>query len=164
MAFFKTELYLFFIGLFSLYMVLSGRMSIRDKLNKKTQFVLNFLMSIVGFAFLIFAFHEFSSSMILGVILMIFAVIAFLLVFLDFRELKKSKHSREQAIPIHLTKMMSAFIASVTAFFVVNNRLLPPLVAWLSPTLIGTLLIVYWRRKYSIKQGKGEVIRKKESF
>jgi hypothetical protein len=49
-------------------------------------------------------------------------------------------------IKTHLTKMMGSNIAAFTAFLVVNNKILPDIVAWLLPTAIGTFLIIKWRR------------------
>jgi hypothetical protein len=53
----------------------------------------------------------------------------------------------------HLSAMLISCIATVTAFLVVNaGRFLGagthPLV-WLGPTLIGAVLVAYWKRRYS---------------
>jgi hypothetical protein len=44
--------------------------------------------------------------------------------------------------------MLGSYIASVTAFLVVNNTILPPMIAWLLPTAAVTPLIVTWSRKH----------------
>jgi hypothetical protein len=47
--------------------------------------------------------------------------------------------------------MMVSCIGTVTAFFVVNAVYLLPaytFVAWVTPTVVGIPLIVYWRRAY----------------
>ena len=47
--------------------------------------------------------------------------------------------------------MMGSYIAAMTAFIVVNNTILPEIVAWLLPTVIVTPLIIKWSRKYKIQ-------------
>jgi hypothetical protein len=47
--------------------------------------------------------------------------------------------------------MIGAYIASITAFLVVNNTILPSLVAWLAPGVLLTPLIFYWINQYKGK-------------
>ncbi|PSQ39778.1 hypothetical protein BRD13_01815 [Halobacteriales archaeon SW_5_70_135] len=49
----------------------------------------------------------------------------------------------------HLTRMVAAYIATVTAVSVVNLTLVNRVVSWLWPTVVGTLLILYWQAKYA---------------
>lgn len=52
----------------------------------------------------------------------------------------------------HIGRMLGAYIATLTAFLVVNGEFFPtPLIAWLGPTVIGTPLIFYWIKKYRQK-------------
>jgi hypothetical protein len=51
----------------------------------------------------------------------------------------------------HMTRMLSAYIATVTAFSVVNFRFLSPVARWLWPTMLGTLIITIWTRYYRKK-------------
>lgn len=46
----------------------------------------------------------------------------------------------------HMGNMLGAYIATVSAFSVVNFTLLPPLVRWLWPTAVGVPLIGLWIR------------------
>jgi len=48
----------------------------------------------------------------------------------------------------HMIGMLSSYIATVTAFSVVNFTFLPPVARWLWPTLVGTPLIVVWVAYY----------------
>ena len=43
----------------------------------------------------------------------------------------------------HLTLMLAAYIAAVTAFSTVNLHMLPLVARWVWPTVIGTLLITW---------------------
>ena len=55
----------------------------------------------------------------------------------------------------HLSNMLAACIATSTAFLVVNQprlpaelaQLVPPIVIWLAPTVLGSPLIIWWSRK-----------------
>jgi hypothetical protein len=53
----------------------------------------------------------------------------------------------------HMGKMLGAYIATVSAFSVVNFAFLPPLIRWLWPTAIGVpgifIWISYYRRKFN---------------
>ena len=42
--------------------------------------------------------------------------------------------------------MLGAYIATVSAFSVVNFTVLPPIVRWLWPTAVGVPLIILWIR------------------
>lgn len=48
---------------------------------------------------------------------------------------------------MHIGKITGGYIAATTAFVVVNNTFLPPLLAWLAPGVLGNIYIVYWIRK-----------------
>jgi hypothetical protein len=52
---------------------------------------------------------------------------------------------------IHIQRMVGSYIAALTAFLVVNNTYLPPLMAWLMPTIIMTPLIFYWSKKNAFR-------------
>ncbi len=54
----------------------------------------------------------------------------------------------------HLTRMCAAYIATTTAFVVVNVNFLPQLVVWLGPTVIGSAGITYWTIVYKQKFAK----------
>lgn len=51
----------------------------------------------------------------------------------------------------HLNRMLAAYVATVSAFSVVNFSFLPPVVRWLWPTVVGTVGIALWARHYRRK-------------
>jgi uncharacterized membrane protein len=51
-------------------------------------------------------------------------------------------------VPLHLTRMIAAFIATVSAVSAVNLTGALGFLAWLWPTILGTPLIAYWARRY----------------
>lgn len=54
----------------------------------------------------------------------------------------------------HIGSMLGAYIATFTAFLVVNNSFLPEIVAWIGPTVAGTPLIAWWTRTWRGKLEK----------
>ena len=48
----------------------------------------------------------------------------------------------------HMIGMLGAYIATFTAFVVTNATFLPVLVRWLGPTLLGSIGIMVWLRRY----------------
>ena len=55
----------------------------------------------------------------------------------------------------HVVRMGAGYIATVSAFSAVNFLFLPPVLRWLWPTLLGTPLLVYFRRKYESRFAPG---------
>jgi hypothetical protein len=54
-------------------------------------------------------------------------------------------------VPSHDGRLLTSYVAAVTAFSAVNFTFLPTTVRWLWPTLIGTVGIVLWVRYYRIR-------------
>src|SRR5437867_9340159 len=51
----------------------------------------------------------------------------------------------------HMAGMLGSYVATVSAFSVVNFTFLPIAVRWLWPTVIGTPLIALWITYYKIR-------------
>jgi hypothetical protein len=49
----------------------------------------------------------------------------------------------------HIQRMAGAWIASLTAFAVVNLTMLPDPVVWLGPTVLVSPLVTYWTRRHA---------------
>lgn len=61
----------------------------------------------------------------------------------------------------HMSGMLAAYIATVSAFSVVNFHFLPPLVRWLWPTVVGSIGIAIWTRHYHEKFRSADEARNK---
>lgn len=59
----------------------------------------------------------------------------------------------------HFQGFGAAYIAATTAFLVVNINFLPPLLIWLSPSVVGAVLITLTSIKYKKKFSKNEKIK-----
>jgi ABC-type enterochelin transport system permease subunit len=88
-----------------------------------------------------------------GLILPVFGTLS---TFQMFSELRLFLKLRKQALPKntwlkrHIGMMMGAYIATFTAFVVVNiNDFQPAWVPWLLPTFFGVPISIYFTRKFT---------------
>jgi len=138
--------FLFAIGIFSSYFLLSGYRSIKFKQNAHN-YTADKIIAIAILATGIFMVlwpiiikHQ------INIVLLVFGSMSLafgisdLLAFRNINELKKSW------LKMHLGKMTGGYISAVSAFFVVNN-VLPGIWNWFTPGIIGSIYITYWMRK-----------------
>jgi len=64
----------------------------------------------------------------------------------DLMLFNKPDFLKKNWLNLHLSKMIAAYIAAVTAFIVVNN-VIPGIYAWFAPGIIGGFFIRYWIQK-----------------
>lgn len=141
--------FLFLIGLFTIYLVVSGNLALRFKTKKKAHYkdiltsggmmLCCLIMIILGING---AIHSSSTS----VLYFVFGGIGLFLTCKDFKFYKAITTKKNTWMVLHIGKMNGALIASVTAFFVAGLGL-DNLVIWMLPTVIGTMYIIYWSRK-----------------
>ncbi len=142
-----TNPFLFAIGCFSLYLVLSGRRVLKITNSPTTlDYLISGTMLFLAAAMIINYFYPFFLSSGSNLVLLIFGGIGLTLSARDFNWYKKPKELLKNRIRLHLIKMTGGYIAATTAFFVVNE-ILPGIWGWITPTIIGSILISYWTRK-----------------
>lgn len=81
-----------------------------------------------------------------GVVMVVFGGIGVLVGGGDLRAFQSGDHA--PWLVNHLSRMVGAYIATVTAVSVVNLESAPAVVAWLWPTAVGVPLIFYWQAEY----------------
>ena len=86
-----------------------------------------------------------------GMVAIVFGVIGLLFGMSDMRDFLHHPADKMAWWYSHMTRMLAAYIATVTAFSVVNFQFLPHLVGWLWATVAGTVGIVIWTRYYRRK-------------
>jgi hypothetical protein len=85
-------------------------------------------------------------------VILVFDAILAALLLLDLKIFNKSKpFTKNQWLIRHITRMVPAYIATVTAFLVVNVSYEYPLVIWLAPTVLFVPVIIYNIRKYRVR-------------
>lgn len=83
-----------------------------------------------------------------GTVLVVFGVIALVFARADFVAFRASDLDPRAWFFEHIRRMGGAYIATVSAFTVVNATFLPTVARWLLPTVVGTLAIWYVSRQY----------------
>ena len=150
--------FLFIVGVFTLYMVSTGYRYIRLRLEgidndpKTLDWVLTGSMGIAGLCFILFGGWQLYMKINFGIVLLVFGLIGILMVRTDLQNYKGKAAERNYWLLAHLQRMTGAYIASLTAFLVVNmDRLpsfIPGILYWLLPTAVLTPMIIFWSRKY----------------
>lgn len=138
------------IGLFSSYLIVGGRLAIQFRRNpnlQKYMYWLAIYILIVGI--LMIGVPVYLNGKI-NLVLTVFGVAALLFGLRDLRLYKNQAKRIQSSMVLHIGNMVGAYIASVTAFLVVN-QVLPSYWNWFLPTIVLTPYIIYQSRKYSSK-------------
>lgn len=143
--------FLFIIGLFTIYLVISGNQILTfksqnkqkalsiDKIISASMLILSIPMVLLG----VYGLFAGSSSHFLY---LFFGGFGLSLSIRDFMFYKNCKTKQKEWLSNHIGKMIGAFIASITAFIVAGLGI-GNLIAWILPSVLGTIYIIYWRKK-----------------
>ncbi|MCB0478252.1 MAG: DUF2306 domain-containing protein [Crocinitomicaceae bacterium] len=138
--------FLFSVGVFSSYFLLSGYRSLKFKnpnIHLSLDRLLAWIIFFTGFGMITYPIYVSNS---INIVLTVFGVASIIFGFQDLRLFRNREKLKKSWLKSHLGKMMGAYISAVTAFVVVN-QLLPGVWAWFGPSIPGTFYIVYWMRK-----------------
>jgi len=151
--------FLFMVGVFTVYMVSSGVRYLRFKplvgLQKATflDWFISAAMLISGILFVGFGVLQLSKSNFFGVVFLSFGLIGMLFVYQDYKNFKGITKSSNFWMIAYIGRITGAYIASLTAFLVVNIKYvpieLPAFIVWLFPTAIIVPFIIRWTRSYN---------------
>ena len=150
------NIFLFLIGLFTIYLVLAGNRALTFKRKKQANWIdklISGTMFLCSITMLIFGIYSFINSNTLGILFLFFGGFGLLLAIKDFIFYKKPVKPKNAWLILHLGKMIGALIASITAFIVAGLGI-GNLISWTLPTILGTIYIVYWKRKVKTKPAK----------
>ncbi len=156
-----TNYFLFIVGIFTLYMIITGKRYIYLKLlgsKQKPQmldWIITIIMLVFGIVFIVFGIYFVVKSNYFGLVFIVFGYLGLSFVKTDFNNFKGKFKSKNYWLLAHLQRMIGGYIASLTAFLVVNVAYLPKVPAfvfWLLPTLIFLPLILKWSRMYEVKK------------
>lgn len=151
------NVFLFIVGVFSIYMVSTAQRSLSLKGIESGQkpntidWILTLLMSLFGLVFLIYGGLLLANSKNFGFVLLVFGFISVLMAKKDIAIYRGNIKITNYWLIIHISRMVGAYIASITAFLVVNNTILPGIIVWLAPTVLFTPLNFYWINKHKGK-------------
>lgn len=150
--------FLFIVGVFTLYMVCSGKRYLYLKNLSKGQqpklidWLLTGFMLLFGILFLVFGAYHLTNKNSFGIVFLVFGAIGLRFVRADFRNFRGKTNVENVWLVAHIQRIIGAYIATLTAFLVVNNKIMPSYIAWLLPAVILFPLIVVWVRKYKVKR------------
>jgi uncharacterized membrane protein len=92
----------------------------------------------------------------IGRVAMIFGTIGVIFATRDITEFVRPSSDKNNWWYSHMSGMLTSYIAAVSAFSVVNLKMLPTNVRWLWPTAIGVPVIILWvgyyRAKFSVNK------------
>lgn len=158
MCILKPQQFLFYVAIFSFYLAFTGERMTKRKRPSDAAAVQDWtaaiLAALAGTVLLVRGGMLLAGGTSFGWVNVVFG--AFCLGFSanDMRLFVKPPHEKMHWFFTHLTRMIGAYIATFTAFCVVNVKFLPSLAVWLLPTVIGTIGIavwqVYYRRKFAV--------------
>ncbi|QBQ41353.1 hypothetical protein E2P86_09365 [Sphingobacterium psychroaquaticum] len=144
--------FLLLIGIFTIYMILSGNRALTFNPKYKTK--AHAIDKIISVGMLIIALIMLSLG-VLGLIQKIensilylfFGILGSFMATNDFKIYRQFKERKNARILSHIGRMVGALIASFTAFLVAGLHIGSTIV-WIAPTIVGTAYIIYTSRKY----------------
>ena len=149
MSIITGNVFLFLIAIFSFYLAFSGMHFAKNRTGVPTRvdlIAVNFmLLSGIGMWILAIIFFIDNDSQFIT--LTVFGFLALFLGYGDFQTFKDQTAIGKGRIAKHLTNMMGATIAVVTAVLVVNPPTNPEWVWWILPTVLITPVIFWWNKK-----------------
>lgn len=155
MAILHPNSFLFMVGVFTVYLVGTGARTISSKnpiANQPLDRLLQLGMVCSGLSLGYLGTVGILNGNNFGIVYLVFASIGLLMVMQDFKNSRGQQLDKKAYLRKHLQRLGGGFIASSTAFLVVNLRELPdwfPVWAlWLLPTLLISPLISFHSKKY----------------
>lgn len=141
--------FLFSIGVFSIYLLITGRRSLyRPNINTRIDKGIAGLIILTGVSMILSGLMLYKQT---NIVLLAFGIGGTLLGLQDIYTLNDPKRTLDNRLTGHIVKITGGYIASITAFFVVNDTL-PGTWNWFAPTIVGIPIVSYWTRKIKTAQ------------
>lgn len=164
MSLIRSGLFFLLVALFSFYLALTGYRVLYRKTPEqrpgKADWTAVSTMVLGSLVLLAYGVYLMLTSSF-GTVAIVFGVIGLLFGTSDMRDFLHHPPDKMAWWYSHMTRMLAAYIATVTAFSVVNFPFLPPVARWLWATVVGTVGIVIWtrfyRRKFSAHRAQRDI-------
>lgn len=149
------NLFLFLIGIFTIYLILAGNRALTLKSKTKTKAdwidkLVSGIMLLVSIGMLILGIIGMIQKVENSILYLFFGGFGVFMTIRDFQTFQVFTEKKDAWLISHLGRMMGALIASVTAFLVAGLHIGTTLV-WIMPTILGTVYIVHWNRRLKSK-------------
>lgn len=140
------NVFLFCVGILTIYLVATGYRCLKYRDQRKSLW-LDFSLTLVMliFSFILLAYVPIIKGKI-NVLFTIFGLLGLSLTIQDLFAYRNRQKLSENVLKMHIGKISGAYIASVTAFVVVNS-LIPGVYGWILPGILGSFYIVYWNKR-----------------
>ena len=156
--------FLFTVGVFSVYLVITGLRYLRFKnpdLSAETvDWLISGVMLLSSLAMVMMGIRVLLAGNSFGIVFLAFGFAGGLFSITDFANFRGKFRSKNFWQLVHLQRMTGAFIASATAFLVVNTTdltgVIPSFVAWLLPSAVLVPMIFIWNKRYAIEKDANE--------
>jgi uncharacterized membrane protein len=156
------NLFLFAVGGFTLYMIISGYRIIHLKRQLKTtdspigtiDYAITLFAVVFGAFLIALAAFALKNGNSFSIVPAVFGGICINYARLDYGLLKGKKPVKKHWMASHITRMMGGLIATYTAFLVVNVHIQQDWILWLLPTIVGSVLIAKFLKQYAPKSSK----------
>lgn len=143
MCFLKTNIFLFLVGFFSFFLACTGYRVLQLKSiynnNLKPQFI-DFAIAITGIlagiSIYVLAYFLFVKENNFGFVCLVIGSVSFILGILDIRKFYIIITDKFYWMRAHAIRMAGAYVATVTAFIVVNVQINQGWILWILPTFI----------------------------
>jgi uncharacterized membrane protein len=142
MSLVKSNWFLLCVGFFSFYLTSSGYLVLQAKAAKNIDTVkpMYWLVCLLGFvagiAMLGLSVNMFSKGSMFGTVPLVFGLLSSGQSFLDYRMITTDGKPKQVWLKSHALRMASAFVATLTAFVVVNIQIEQQWILWLLPAML----------------------------
>jgi hypothetical protein len=160
MSLIRSGLFFLLVALFSFYLAFTGYRVLYRKTARQHAGNADWLavtVMLAGSVTLIAYGIYLTLTSSFGTVAIVFGAIGISLAAADARAFLNQPTDKKAWWYTHMTRMLGAYIATVTAFSVVNFQFLPPVARWLWATVVGTLGIIIWTRYYKKKFNRTSV-------
>ena len=161
----RENWFLFMVGIFSCYLVLTGYRALKLKMlhrgqkAEKIDWFILIISLIAGRGLIAMGVWMFwSQGNSFGLVPFIFGGVMMSGVKEDYQRFTVPPTEKNHWLLKHIVGMMGGYIATLTAFLVQNVNTDPSFIAWLAPTVILTPVIIYSTNK--IRKGKSKIVLK----
>ena len=138
--------FLFAVGIFSLYFVLTGNRALNFKRKNpdlKIDKLISIIMITTGVLMILLPIILTKS---INIVLVVYAIVGIIFSVSDLILFRNPRRLRKGWLKLHLGKMLGGYISATTAFVIVN-QFFPSFYGWFIPGIVGGFIIAYWMRK-----------------
>ena len=151
LSYIHPNLFLFFISVVTLYALITGKRYIaktKDDTILTIDWIISGIMALFALSLIGYGAYMFFRGESFGFVPIVFGFFSLSGVYEDWQNFTGRSKFSNPFLTTHISRISGAYIASLTAFLVVNNTILPNIIAWLLPTIVMTPIIVRWIRNY----------------